>query len=164
MSLLLSKPKKILNLRQKRTLNYNKIIDELWQNKLDVYKQNPILKNVDFSNIDNINFENYYKNHINYANQIYDIYYFNKINGFILSDDDDDNPLINQMEIYKLLKDIQNEKRGFYDKSMRKYMAVYKIQQWWKPIFYNPRNNLMDTMIDNHFSEYESSLKKSKYK
>ena len=47
---------------------------------------------------------------------------------------------------------------------MRNYMAVYKIQQWWKPIFYNPRNNLMDTMIDNHFSEYESSLKKSKYK
>ena len=153
-----------LNLRQKRTLQFNNNIDILWKNELDKHKKNPILKNIDFSNIDNVDFNNYNSQHINYANQIYDFYYFNKLNGFILSNDDDDNPLINHIEVFTTLKELQSKKTDFYNNQYRRYMAVYKIQQWWKPIFYNPRNDLMDNMIENYFSDYESSLKKIRVK
>ena len=142
------------NLRNSRTTAYNKLIDDLWEEELKKYKENPLLKNVNLSNIENIHFEDYYRNHVNYANQIYNLYYFNKINDIILSDDDDDNKLIDQIGVFKTLKDLKAIKLDFYLNYRRRYMAVYKIQQWWKPIFYNPRNNLMDTMIDNHFNEY----------
>ena len=142
------------NLRNSRTTAYNKLIDDLWEEELKKYKENPLLKNVNLSNIENIHFEDYHRNHVNYANQIYNLYYFNKINDIILSDDDDDNKLIDQIGVFKTLKDLKAIKLDFYLNYRRRYMAVYKIQQWWKPIFYNPRNNLMDTMIDNHFNEY----------
>ena len=151
------------NLRNQRTKAYNKIIDDLWNEKLKKYQDKKLLKKIDLTKIDTIDFNNYFRNHSNnYANQICNLYYFNRINGIILSDDDDDNKLIDQIEVFNILKKLQETKKSFYSKHIRRYMAVYKIQQWWKPIFYNPRNNLMETMIDNHFNEYESSLKKIK--
>ena len=150
------------NIRTRRTKEYNKLIDVLWEEKLKEYKENPLLIKIDLSTLDTINFDNYYRKHVNYANQIYNLQYFNKINGIILSDDDDDNKLIDHIEVFNTLKKIKDNKKLFYSNNMRRYMAVYKIQQWWKPIFYNPRNNLMDNMVDNYFSEYNNVNKKRK--
>ena len=120
---------------------------------MDKHRKNPLLSKIDFSTLDNVNFNDYYRNHVNYANQLYNIYYFNKINGFILSDDDDDNPLTNHLEGFQLLKDIQKQKQNFYNQSMRKYMAVYKIQQWWKERTMSPHYKIGRKVINLKYDE-----------
>jgi len=153
------------NIRDKRTRAYNKLIDKLWETEIIKYKQNPILKNIDLSTIDTTNF-NYNNNRFNYANQIHELYYFHKINGFILSNDDDDNEIIDHIELFRVLKTIKTKKETFYLNHLRRYMAIYKIQQWWKPIFYNPKSGLINNMIDNHYNEFIefNNFKKRKVK
>lgn len=150
------------NIRKKRTNAYNKLIDNLWEIELKEHKKNPILKDIDLTKIDTANFNYNYINKYNYANQIYELYYFHKINGFILSNDDDDNEIIDHIELFRTLKMIQNKKKTFYLNHLRRYMAIYKIQQWWKPIFYNPKSGLINNMIDNHYNEFNNLIKKRK--
>lgn len=147
---------KKLNLRQKRTKKFNEYVNSLWKVELYKYKSNKYLKNINLDEIDKIDINVYFNNKYNYSNQIYEQFYFYKINKFILAGDDEDNVesddisnLLNTLELEKILKVIKNHKDCFYLNEYRRYLAVYKIQQWWKPIFFNPRNKFISPYLEN---------------
>ena len=73
------------------------------------------------------------------------------------------------LEIFDLIDEkylsYQGSKFSYYESfenKCRQYMAVYKIQQWWKKILYNPRHIVGKTYVaklyDKNF-ENESSIK-----
>ena len=144
------------NLRQKRTKKFNEYLNSLWKVELDKYKSNKYLKNINLDEIDKIDLDIYFKNKYNYSNQIYEQFYFYKINNFILGGENEDeinneeiSSLLNTVELEKELKNIKKHKELFYIDAYRKYLAVYKIQQWWKPIFFNPRNKFISPYLEN---------------
>lgn len=145
------------NTRMKRTSNYNKYLDNIWSQKLEKYRLIPILSKIDLNNIDNIDFTILDNPNFNYVNQVYNFYYFYKINKFILGSEDENNDLQlidNFNEFFNIIKKIKTEKRQFYDISYRKYLATYKIQQWWKPIFYDPNKKFIKNHMEKEYNKY----------
>lgn len=151
------------NLRQKRTNKFNKYLDDIWNLKLIKYKNNPILNRIDFSKIDNIDFTILENPNYNYGNQIYNFYYFYKVNKFILGSDDENNDLEmidNFTSFYNLIQKVKKEKLDFYNSNYRKYLATYKIQQWWKPIFYNPNKKFIKIHLEKEYDRYSIPFNK----
>ena len=146
-----------LNLRQRRTNKYNVYLDNIWSKKIEEYKHNPILSKIDLNNIDNIDFTILDNPHFNYGNQIYNFYYFYKINKFVLGSEDENNDLElidNFTEFFNTVKNIKIEKQKFYNLNYRRYLATYKIQQWWKPLFYNPNKKFIKNHMNNEYNKY----------
>ena len=151
------------NLRQKRTNKFNKYLEDIWNLKLIKYKNNPILNRIDFSKIDNIDFTILENPNYNYGNQIYNFYYFYKVNKFILGSDDENNDLEmidNFTSFYNLIQKVKKEKLDFYNSNYRKYLATYKIQQWWKPIFYNPNKKFIKIHLEKEYDRYSIPFNK----
>ena len=145
------------NLRQKRTTKYNKYLDNIWSERLEKYKGIPILKKIDLYNIDEIDFSVLNQSRNNYGNQVYNFYYFYKVNKFILGSDDENNDLEmidNFASFYNLIQQLKKEKHDFYNINYRKYLATYKIQQWWKPIFYNPNKKFIKKHLEKEYNQY----------
>ena len=151
------------NLRQKRTHKYNKYLDNIWSERLEKYKGNPILKKIDLNNVEHIDFSILNQPHINYGNQVYNFYYFYKVNKFVLGSDDENNDLEmieNFTVFYKLIQQVKKEKLDFYNSNYRKYLATYKIQQWWKPIFYNPNKKFIKNHLEKEYDRYSIPFNK----
>ena len=147
------------NLRQKRTHKYNNYLDNIWSERLEKYKCNPILNKIDLNNIENIDFTILNNPNYNYGNQIYNFYYFYKVNKFILGSDDENNDLEmidNFASFYNLIQQVKKEKLDFYNSNYRKYLATYKIQQWWKLNLYDPNKKFLKNYLNKEYDNYSN--------
>ena len=147
------------NLRQKRTHKYNKHLDDIWSERLKKYNGNPILKKIDLNNVEHIDFSILNQPHINYGNQVYNFYYFYKVNKFVLGSDDENNDLEmidNFASFYNLIQQVKKEKLDFYNSNYRKYLATYKIQQWWKLNLYDPNKKFLKNYLNKEYDNYSN--------
>lgn len=170
-----------MNLRQKRTLKYNNIINNEWDTQLFT------IKNINLINYDNIKLLNschidkmYFDiekdksytsktmsaNTFNYVNQYYELYHYLTINKLISSTNNNQNNDIHLEEendefffdklysIYELMKYIYLKREKFLIEKYKTYLATYKIQQWWKKIMYNPKNKFIHNIMNKQYDSY----------
>ena len=49
---------------------------------------------------------------------------------------------------------INKDYKKYIEQSYKKYLAIYKIQQWWKIIMYDPKNKFIHNIMNQRYDNY----------
>jgi len=168
-----------MNLRQKRTSLFNDTIKNKWDKLLDKNKKYIKIKKYINEKIDNkikfydnnfimkicCDIEKHYYNietkiTFNHINQFYSLYSYlisNEIliNDLYLEDDYYNTNLFDIVyDIYDMFININKDYKKYIEQSYKKYLATYKIQQWWKKIIYDPNKKFVHNIMNNRYDNY----------
>ena len=168
-----------MNSRQKRTLRFNNTLKIKWNNILANNKNYNKIKKYINVKIDNkikiydnhfinklcCDIEKHYynierKKRFNYVNHFYTLYSYLISSQILISDKhlNDDYYNTNLFEIvydiYEMFIKINKDYKKYIEQSYKKYLATYKIQQWWKKIMYDPKNKFIHNIMNKQYDSY----------
>lgn len=172
-----------MNLRQKRTYQFNSELKKKWHtilknnddyNKIKKYideKVDDKIKIYDNLFIKNLccDIEEHYYNietemTFNHVNQFYSLYSYlvsNKIliNDIHLNDEYYNTNLFEIVyDIYEMFINLNKDYKTYIEQSYKTYLATYKIQQWWKKIIYDPKNKFIHNIMNQRYDNYNLQL------
>ena len=168
-----------MNLRQKRTSQFNDTLKKKWDtiltnnknyNKIKKYINKKIdhkikLYDNNFIKIICYDIEEHYYNiekeiRFNHINQFYSLYSYLVSNKILINDIHLNEEYYNTnlfeivYDIYEMFININKDYKKYIEQSYKTYLATYKIQQWWKKIMYDPRNKFIHNVMNQRYDNY----------